>query len=924
MPLAHLSIGTTTDRVDLLDSRGFHAGDWRPQAGPTEDTFAGSSLADYRQLVSYREMTVVETIPLTLRRPSQNEAIESTQKLRQAITKAQDYWASSWRQLPVYLAARASCESEMRYAIIHTGAVPEDSNPYGEPFLQRAKRALMIVSLVVERGPWTDTPPGDASECVEIRGSQGSLDAPFYLDFDGINDEIDFGSAASLDDFPTRAPLPLAGAFLTAEAWIRADGYGTGGTCRIYDKCNASMASTGWAFSVSVADGLRALAQYTTTDAITTTGLDDFTADGQWHHVVAQLATTTWYIAIDGVWVTTYLFQQAGVGVYASDAANDLRIGNSVGTDRAFDGGIGWARISSPSRYIIGTDFTPPERCDFPVSDSITEGLWIQEGAGVTANDYSPNNNDGAITGAIWESDCEGEPFGQDATCLDQVYVANKHNWAQLTNIHYWDVSGAAWSANLIGAAVPFAFMPPTPLQVNDVVVFGSDTATFNSGPFCSLVFDIVTALTAGGGITIQWRYSRTGADIVTGPWPVLPATTLQDNTNANGLMSGDAFDSLGVHSVHWGQQLDWATFNPTVNGGAALGVTGYWVAAIVTASAGAPTPPIQQNRDIYSVCWPCVTIAENEIDGDMPAWLKIGMTHVSPINNIAAYTHLQAQSVYMGLRQTSRGQLFTPYINWSDEQNVPSVIVQLNAGGATFAAAPEAPTGRRMDYTCALAPPVDELVAYVRLFYPEQYVGRYHAFLRATQVAGAVGDMQVKLIVGSSFYAQIDSTPWKSWNSPNNSNDIIDMGELSIEPRTSDVPSPLSIMLMCRVTTVRTIYFFDLILLPVDEWAAQIKANENVIYLKEPAYLDGIGSPVLGVNTHAMYALTPVFVGSDYPELRINRDKPVAMPRGAQRLWFFATKWEPPTAEMMSNHEFAMKVQLWRQQRYKSMRGAH
>ena len=82
-------------------------------------------------------------------------------------------------------------------------------------------------------------------------------------------------------------------------------------------------------------------------------------------------------------------------------------------------------------------------------------------------------------------------------------YVASKRNMAQITNVHYWDSAGAAWSGNLVAAATPFALLP-NPVLVGDFVLFGIDTSVLNSGPFCSLVFDIGTVqagCTINGGI---------------------------------------------------------------------------------------------------------------------------------------------------------------------------------------------------------------------------------------------------------------------------------------------------------------------------------------------------------------------------------------------------------------------------------------
>ena len=180
-------------------------------------------------------------------------------------------------------------------------------------------------------------------------------------------------------------------------------------------------------------------------------------------------------------------------------------------------------------------------------------------------------------------------------------YIANKRNVAQITNIYYWDSGAgpAAWSGNLVGAATPFALLP-NPVLINDLIVFGIDSTIANSGPFCSLVFDIATVGTA----TFTWRYSdAAGVDPTTWAGWNPAVDPFLDNTGG--------FTNTGVNSVHWTQNALWIVQDPKVGAGAALGVTGLWVCADVTGAAGG-VPPTQPNRDISSITWPSV-----EVDGD-------------------------------------------------------------------------------------------------------------------------------------------------------------------------------------------------------------------------------------------------------------------------------------------------------------------
>ena len=651
MSLALFTIGTSeTDYVNLLDPTTLSVVSWEPAEGTSEDIYSSSALADYAQLTNYRETETAESLIIHVMGATQNDCIRNVTRLRQMLRKARDYWTSAHQSAPVYVSARASCESNTRYCIVYAGTVSTDGNPFTQPFV--GSNLMADLPFAFTRGPWCDTPPGE-SECLSISGSQPLPGGIAHLIFDGINDNVNCGSGATIDDLPNGLPNYVN---LSVEAWVQATGWGTGTHCYIFDKSLSGVG--GWSLIVNSSGSVTATAKFSAGTALYTTSNGTFAADNQWHHIVAQLRSSfdshSWVVAVDGHWVGASV-NTLGSGNYITDAAYNLIIGNSNDGLYPFEGRIGWARVRTAASYNSWVDFTPPSRCLFPDTDTYTKGLWIRV-PGSTVPDYSGNGNHGTIVGAQWDIDClASDEIGQETTCLDTVYVGNKHNRAQITNIHYWDASAAAWSGNLFGAATPFAFMPPSPLQVNDVVVFGIDTSIADSGPFCSLVFDIATALDPGTGITIDWRYSRTGADIVTGPWPSFAHPPLQDNTNQSGTMTGDAFDTLGVNSVHWEQPNDWAAFNPAVNGGAALGTTGFWVAAIVTAAAGTPTPPIQQNRDIYSIIWPYITINEDEVSGDIPTWLTVNMGLCSAVWTQASLS-MNANQLWMGLRQVLGG----------------------------------------------------------------------------------------------------------------------------------------------------------------------------------------------------------------------------------------------------------------------------
>lgn len=228
--------------------------------------------------------------------------------------------------------------------------------------------------------------------------ARGSGGGGWAVDFNGQTSKIDCGSDSSLDD--------LHDAEFTAEAWIRPYSYGESSNGSVLAKADVSDAF-GWDLRVNNTVGMRAKIRCLTTSASSDTGTDEFAVDGEWHHVVMYFndaGDRKIYLAVDGVWVTTYQAQNAGVGAIKSDAGYNLLVGNWSNGARTFDGYIGWVRISNNDRYNHGTDFTPPSRTALPLVDANTVEMWgMSEGSGSTAvAKVNTPTNDGTITDGTW------------------------------------------------------------------------------------------------------------------------------------------------------------------------------------------------------------------------------------------------------------------------------------------------------------------------------------------------------------------------------------------------------------------------------------------------------------------------------------------------------------------------------------------
>lgn len=408
----HLSIGTRNDRISLIDEWGFMLYAWRPVAGDHESVVRESPLADYEQLVRYRDVAVTETYELKLRHRTEDRAFRATQDMRRMLRLAIEYWAHDWQTEPVYVKKRARCETGLTYALVLDARMPEDDQYHVRPFLN-ADPVMDDLALIVRRGPWLSEIPGD-SVCLEAWGGEDWC-WPSYLEFGATGDVVNCGSAAHLND------LPLAS--FTVDAWVRADSLGGSAAGRIVSK---AVGAVGWALHIDPGQGLRGFVLSGGGNAISESGFDDFYADGRWHHVLMyyDIGTRLIYLYVDGHQVT-YSLQQAAAGVYGSDAANNLFIGNdAIAGALYWDGGIGWTKVRSgtPDPF-PSPGFIPSERCLVPVLDGTDEGFWIYEGTGsTTENLLTPGTSDGTITGADWECECTksrgiSTTFSEDERC---------------------------------------------------------------------------------------------------------------------------------------------------------------------------------------------------------------------------------------------------------------------------------------------------------------------------------------------------------------------------------------------------------------------------------------------------------------------------------------------------------------------------
>ncbi len=863
-----ISDGTTT--CDLLAAGyGLHLVDWLPAAPPLRDLDAFELPFDHGsrpRVLGYQN--AVETFTLRANDATQNEMLAALRRLRRLLQQATLYWTDPARSYaPVYLSARASNETEIRYAHITGGRVESDPAPFRQPFLQPGCAAASEdLTVLVEHLLWTETPPG--------------VDTRVWLlhptGYDGAVESLTVDVAANLDDVWELKTSGMSSDVYDTDylrfGYRTSDGYSFAWLRFLLDIpqgatiISAKLLMTAYRNTVQVEEGLENSLEaiYQCEQVVNATQF--VVGGGGPADIFARTGRLGRSIAAEiGAWWVDQIYQSPDLSAILQEIVNQPA----------------WA-IGNAAVFRIGQG-----RYD------ADEYRTLQ-----TANSGTPAR----LLVTYQVPVLAGNPY--------YTGVVNRFDLGELTNIYLYDQSAGTYTSVYPDADPVLHDLFPPDLaapSLDDCTYFGIATASSDPGPFNGLWFMVKTAF-AGTEYYVLWEYWN-GAT-----WATIDVVD-----------SGEGFQHNGPTTVIWGDADtgDWA--KTTVNG-----VLGWWVRCrpILSPMGTVTAHPTQYRFNVRTMRVPYLEIDTSAVPGDLPALARLRLTNISdnadlPNNSYSAWAAV-------GVRSTARGEHFCAYLNADAAHNASGITAVADttsgfvlpttgnrARAALYTTFDLAPDYARRLYWCIVPP------------YAAGYAGYFRAFLRCWMLNGIAGDIGVKLrtVIGNPAtgrYRESNVVTMPGTSSWSDAFNLLDFGLLQVALPAAGAEAVQfevhAALLGTSYTFVPALYIYDLILLPADESFVVGTMDENGLPLRYGYQLDldSISDPHTPLTAYAHAADDNAAIYDTYVPLSAG---PLELRAGArQRIWTLTARWND--GQLQGKPWLVHMGQLERQARYLTARG--
>jgi hypothetical protein len=929
-----------TIKINLIsEGTGFYLESWQPATAEPKNggIWQDSPFVDGRRLAMKQYANITDTFTVSVSAFSQDDCIYHTQELRRLLRKAAAYWTTDWQDEPVWIEAQADCETCTRYAIIMDGRLANDDQPYAMPFvgMDGNKVAMVELPLVIEHQYWTAQAPMTA-ECVQVRNHNRYPWVMWLSPLSSASASMMYSPSTCFNNLPT--------ADFTAEIWVYGDLNFGAGTGYLFWKSD-------WYAKIDAGRTISCFADFTGVDAsLTTVNALPVNPQG-WTHIqiMFEVANNRFSVAINGV-------AAGGAAVdgtinYVGDGATNLYIastsaaGTDLFTNRATIGSrMTWTRISNTIRAVaLGT------RVYNKLPDYDANTICITNGSKTWAGAFGA-----PLAAPLWTNSFAQYYTGNilDATNTPKLGLLGVERYLENHTSYYCDFESVySIPADREGCGLDYAFW-------NDVSL-----GTFGPNIIDANPSNLLPAAPAVGDLFYYGCGIHQGAAIPTAIVMEFTAAWSQSNSFAVEYWTGAAWAAVprATNNGNFTNRILSIITEPPSNAAATTinGYQAYWYRLNFSNVAGGQysilNGPALISSPFVEVEGAAIT---NSVYGDLPAIARISYNTQLQMLDLAAgpvYARKALMSLYSNPARddvvSPRLNWFTPYINLTREVNLPSTkprnqpgiqIVAIRAAGtytSTYDVTAPATWITQVRVTIAST----EFVTVAIYDYAAWcWQGKYRVMARMRDVLGgaAKGDVTVSAYLTAPYNTQIGGT----YQNVPVLEELVDFGIIDLPAVGEGHSSERNITLVFTALTAgnHDINLHDLILLPIDEWNAEITHDpalavssyspdfitntftllDPVIYPKSPRSAIDANSPSsqsIPLDRNELYYVMGqrVSMSNSHPILQANTQQKLFMLQGYWWQIISATNvtWLYP-------YYFARAWTLEKQERYESMRG--
>jgi len=465
------------------------------------------------------------------------------------------------------------------------------------------------------------------------------------------------------------------------------------------------------------------------------------------------------------------------------------------------------AARESGDRYAL-VDSSPEIDKDSPLFNrAFDEAVLSEMGVGVLRYAWTdtPTGTLPTVEDLSARADAESAPAAPVLAVRGAVGNVRHHAVGTLSDVYAFDASLGTFSGNLVATDSYDLFSVAGAVPaVNDIHYFGGTRPFF----------------TVAGYIGTPGVYSWTE---VWELWTGAAWTTMTAGTQYVLYPDATPFKTEGVWAF---SQLGGSWQQTAING-----VTRYWVRVRISAFTSHTTTPRNEDQRAFALQHPHIVLPSTAVQGDAPPRVLLRMRHGLGATTSPAFG--LTNRILAGLKTVESTSLFEAFLNLGGLGN----RIQWTTTALTdvsVAALTTAPAGQAHVCDFGTDPSLVPRIRMTGAGLFSTYSGRYRVFLRAKQAGGANGDVEhaIRVFLDSTSgpFIQKPAVAMRSNIVGTELIDLIPNGYLQLpfaEYQTGGGDDFSQADLVIEVLSKRNtgsaiVYYADLILLPVDEWAGE------------------------------------------------------------------------------------------------------